>query len=253
MSGSAWGAGMADARYARQLLLPEIGEAGQAALADSRVGLIGCGGLGTLAAGYLAGAGVGRLHLADGDRVELSNLHRQLLYTEADIGQPKATALAAALQARNPMVAVHTHPALEGDAAPEWWRECDLILDCSDNFPTRYRINSLCARTRRPLLSAAAIGLGGQLLSLRPGHKAHACYHCVFPDSHGFPEGERCSEAGVLGPSVGLMASLQATQAITILLGRGQFDRIWRWEAADLSLRCSTLAADPACRVCAAS
>ena len=137
-------------RYARQLLLPGLGEAGQAALADARVLIAGCGGLGTLAAAYLAGAGVGRLLLADDDRVELSNLHRQLLYTEADLGQPKAVALAAALHARNAEVDVAAHAArLDSAALPALLADCDLVLDCCDNFPTRYALNAACVAARR--------------------------------------------------------------------------------------------------------
>ena len=257
MSASAWGGGhergaeaMSLDRYARQLLLPGLGEAGQAALADARVLIAGCGGLGTLAAAYLAGAGVGRLLLADDDRVELSNLHRQLLYTEADLGQPKAVALAAALGARNAEVDVAAHAArLDSAALPALLADCDLVLDCCDNFPTRYALNAACVAARRNLLSAAAIRREGLLLALQPGQPGQACYHCVFPDCED-SAGERCAEAGVLGPSVGVVASLQATQALEMLTGRGGGNRLWRWQAGPGTLTPAGLAADPDCTVC---
>lgn len=241
-------------RYARQLVLPQFGEAGQAALADASVTLIGCGGLGTVAAAYLAGAGVGRLVLVDHDRVELSNLHRQILFRESDIGQPKAAALAAALQERNPEsdYAAVTTPA-DADSLPNLIGASDLVLDCSDNFPTRYAINAACVQRRIPLLSAAAIRLDGLVLALLPGRREQACYHCVFPQSPQHPSGESCQDAGVLGPSVGVVASQQASQALAILTGRGQFNRLWRWDGQTGELRVLGLRPDARCPVCAAA
>ncbi len=238
-------------RYARQLVLPQLGEAGQSALADASVTLIGCGGLGTVAAAYLAGTGCGRLRLVDADRVDISNLHRQILYREADLGQPKARALADALSRLNSdgeYRAEVTQATAEN--LPQLIADADLVLDCCDNFPTRYLINAACAKRRVGLVSAAAIRLEGLLLTLLPGRVDHACYQCVFPDHIHAPAAETCQDAGVLGPSVGVMASLQATQAITILTGRGDFNRLWRWDARQGEVRRLSLTPDPACPVC---
>lgn len=242
---------MSQERYARQLNLQEIGEAGQAALADSTVTVIGCGGLGNLAATYLAAAGVGRLRLVDGDSIETSNLHRQILYREADIGHPKAEALAEAIHRRNGDVeAIADVNYATARKLPRMLEGADLVLDCCDNFPTRYLVNSACVDARVALVSAAAIRLEGLLLSLHPGTENNACYHCVFPHSPEAGSGETCQEAGVLGPSVGVMASLQATQAITILTGRGQFNRMWRWDAIGGEVRRLSLTPDTSCPVC---
>lgn len=244
---------MSQERYARQLNLAEIGEAGQSALADSSVTIIGCGGLGNLAATYLAGAGVGRLRLVDGDKIEVSNLHRQILYREDDIGRPKAEALADAIRSRNSDV--ETIPEVSYATArklPKMLEGADLVLDCCDNFPTRYLVNAACIESQTALVSAAAIRLEGLLLNLRPGTENNACYQCVFPHDPDAGGGETCQEAGVLGPSVGVMASLQATQAITILTGRGQFNRMWRWDAHSGEVRRLSLTPDTNCPACSA-
>lgn len=243
---------MSRERYARQLLLPGLGEAGQSALADASVTIIGCGGLGTLAAAYIAGAGVGHLRLVDGDRVELSNLHRQLMFREEDIGRNKAEALATALLERNSDIHCEPEPArASAEALPALIEDADLVLDCCDNFPTRYAINAGCVAQRKSLLTAAAIRREGLVLSLLPGREGHACYHCVFPQDADTSVGERCQDAGVLGPSVGVVASWQAAQAITILTGRGAYDRLWRWDARTGEMRNLRVPPDSQCSVCA--
>ncbi len=242
---------MTQERYARQLILPQLGEAAQSALADASVTIIGCGGLGTVAAAYLAGAGCGRLRLVDADRVDISNLHRQIMFGEADLGQPKAQALAAALGRLNSngeYVAEITKATAEN--LPQLIAEADLVLDCCDNFPTRYLINAACAKRRVGLVTGDAIRLEGLLLALLPGRSEHACYQCVFPDNAEAPAAETCQDAGVLGPSVGVVASLQAAQAITILTGRGEFNRLWRWHARQGEVRRLSLTPDPSCPVC---
>lgn len=238
-------------RYARQLVLPQLGEAAQSALADASVTIIGCGGLGTVAAAYLAGAGCGRLRLVDADRVDISNLHRQIMFTEADLGQPKAEALAAALTRRNSEGEYCAESVRATDEnLPQLVADADLVLDCSDNFPTRYQVNAACARRRVGLVTAAAIRLEGLVLTLMPGRTDQACYQCVFPDDPHAADAESCQDAGVLGPSVGVVASLQSTQAITILTGRGEFNRLWRWDARQGEIRRLSLTPDPACPVC---
>lgn len=205
-----------NARYARQMQLPEVGEAGQAALAASHALIIGIGGLGCPAAQYLAGAGVGQITLIDRDTVEASNLHRQGLYAEADIGLNKVDAAAARLHASNGDIRIDALHSRLTDAVLE--RQCDaadVVLDCTDNFPSRFAINAACVAARKPLISGAAIGLGGQVGVFRNDQADAACYRCLF-DEQG-DETERCEDAGVLGPVVGLVGTLQALEALRLL------------------------------------
>lgn len=237
-------------RYGRQLVLPELGEAGQTALSDASVTLVGCGGLGTVAAAYLAGAGVGRINLVDHDHVSLDNLHRQVLYTEADVAMPKAEQLAQRLGQLNSEIEVVAYPQRAEEALLEKLLPgSDLMLDCSDNYPTRYLINRLCVAYRASLVSAAAIRLDGLVLALEPGRTGRACYSCVFPEADQ-ARAERCSDSGVLGPSVGVMASWQAALALQILTGRGQADILWRWSAASGRLTSAQVSKDPECVSC---
>lgn len=237
-------------RYGRQLVLPELGEAGQTALSDASVTLVGCGGLGNLAAAYLAGAGVGRLNLVDHDHVSLDNLHRQVLYTEADLALPKAEQLAQRLGQLNSEVDLVAYPQAADDTLlAQLLPESDLVLDCSDNYSTRYLINRQCVSHRASLVSAAAIRLDGLVLALEPGRQRRACYACVFPEDEQ-ARAERCSDSGVLGPSVGVIASWQAALALQILTGRGQADILWRWSAASGRMTSAQVSKDPECVIC---
>ncbi|MBW9248977.1 MAG: molybdopterin-synthase adenylyltransferase MoeB, partial [Acidithiobacillus ferriphilus] len=187
-------------RYARQILLPEIDIAGQQALAASRVLIIGMGGLGCPAAQYLAAAGVGNLTVCDGDQVELSNLQRQILYSEADLGRPKARAARDRLRAMNQQIRVS---AWTESAQPESLAAAldthDLVLDCTDNFSSRHAINRACRHAGKPLVSAAAIRWEGQLAVFDFRVPESACYACLYPD--GVEDtGDTCSRSGVLGP-----------------------------------------------------
>lgn len=238
-------------RYARQTILPEIGVHGQAMLRDSAALIVGCGGLGCAAAPYLAGAGVGRLVLVDDDVIEASNLQRQLLFRTADVGRPKAEVAAAALRALNPEVAVEAHVArVTRDEVERQAREVDVVLDCSDNFATRYAINAACVRTRRPLVSGAAIRFEGQLavFDLRRGGP---CYACLYPESANL-QGERCEDAGILGPVVGTIGTLQALEAIKLLLGLGSTGGTLRaWNALSGQWRTICMKTpDPGCTTC---
>ena len=240
------------ARYARQIVLPEVGVNGQQLLGDSTVLIVGLGGLGSAAGLYLAGAGVGRLLLVDRDRVDASNLQRQILYTQADLGRPKAEAAREHLSALNPDVAID---ALTLDASADTLAplvaQADVVLDCSDNFPLRFALNALCASRRKPLVSAAAIRFEAQLALFDPA-RGGPCYRCLYADS-GEPQ-ERCEDAGVLGPVVGVAGSLQALIALRVLLGIGEDrGRVHLWDAAQLSWRTLKLPADPACPVCGES
>ncbi|MFP1727833.1 HesA/MoeB/ThiF family protein [Lonsdalea quercina] len=204
-------------RYSRQLLLEDIGPEGQLRLADATVLLVGLGGLGAPCALYLAAAGVGRLLLADHDTLHLSNLQRQVLYRTEDIAQPKAMLARRQLKALNPDIAIEAlHMRLAGEALTKAVRRVDLVLDCSDNMATRHAVNAACVRAEKPLVSASAVGFGGQLLVLTPPY-LHGCYACLYPDAN--EPVRNCRTAGVLGPVVGVMGTLQALEAIKLLCG----------------------------------
>ncbi len=233
------------ARYARQVVLREVGVNGQQLLRDSSALIVGLGGLGSIAAQYLAGAGLGRLILADGDRVDVSNLQRQTLYRQADVGRGKTAAALAQLAALNPEVEYSA-------ATPETWSaavaEVDVVLDCTDNFPARNAINQACAAARRPLVSGAAIRFEGQLavFDLRGGGP---CYRCLYPDTGG--AAETCEEAGILGPVVGTIGALQALAVLKLLLGLdAQAGVLHTWDALQLRWRSHKIAPDPQCPVC---
>lgn len=244
------------ARYSRQLLLPEVDIAGQQALAAAQVLIVGMGGLGCPAALYLTAAGVGALTLADADVIDLSNLQRQVLYTEADIGTPKVSAAARRLAALNPEVRLHALQArLNGAALMASVAAATLVIDASDNFATRYAINRACVALGRPLVSAAGIRLEGQFAVFDTRQAASPCYACLYPELPGGDDdapAERCSAAGVLGPLVGILGSLQALEAIKLIVGRGQasLGRVCLFDAARLEWQSITLPRDPACAVC---
>jgi molybdopterin/thiamine biosynthesis adenylyltransferase len=239
-------------RYSRQVVLREVGVHGQQVLRDSSVLVIGLGGLGAVASLYLAGGGLGRLLLADRERVEASNLQRQILYRSVDLGRPKTEAARERLAALNPDVQLEVH---EGRLVPErlaaMVAAADVVLDCTDNFPTRFAINEACVRARKPLVSGAAIRFEGQLAVFDARRADGACYACLFPG--GGEAGETCEEAGILGPVVGTIGSLQALAAMKLLLGRGDdVNRLQVWNALDMSWRTVTVPRDPACAVCGA-
>lgn len=205
-------------RYNRHILLPNVDIDGQLALADSRVLIIGLGGLGCPAAQYLAGAGVGQLILCDGDSVELSNLQRQLLYTEAQLGWPKPQAAAASLRALNSDIDI-VEIAMPADVSllSQWLPSVSVVLDCSDNIACRYMVNSACRAAGVPLVSAAAIGWSGQCISFDFKASSRPCYRCVYPDID--DQDLSCNDSGIMAPVVGLMGLSQALAAIKILLG----------------------------------
>jgi molybdopterin/thiamine biosynthesis adenylyltransferase len=203
-------------RYSRQLLLPEWTELGQVALRDASVLVIGAGALGSPVAQYLAGAGVGRLGIADDDDVELSNLHRQPLHFTPDVGQPKAESAAAKLRFLNPEIVVESY-RVEVDAsnAVGLIEGQDLVVDCSDSFETRYAINKACCEAGIDLVEGGAVGWSGLVMTIVPGRTA--CYRCAFPVT---PEdAQSCAEAGITGPVAGVIGSLQALEALKFLTG----------------------------------
>ena len=238
------------ARYSRQVVLREVGVNGQQLLRDSSILIVGVGGLGAAASLYLAGAGIGRLLLCDRDRVEASNLQRQIVYRQADIGQAKVESAAAALRALNPDCELQVlHGPLDREGLAAAVSGADIVLDCSDNFPTRHAVNAACVRARRPLVSGAAIRFEGQL-ALFDSARGGACYACLFPPAG--DEQETCEEAGVLGPTVGVIGSMQALLALEYLLGiGGHAGRLHVWDAIAFQWRNFTIPRDPDCPVCA--
>ncbi|MCT7202754.1 HesA/MoeB/ThiF family protein [Salmonella enterica] len=204
-------------RYSRQILLGDIAIEGQQKLLNSHVLIVGLGGLGSPAALYLAGAGIGTLTLADDDDVHLSNLQRQILFTTDDIAHPKAQAAKLRLAQLNPgSELIVLQQRLTGDVLKNAVAHADVVLDCTDNMATRQEINAACVALNTPLISASAVGFGGQLMVLTPPRE-QGCYRCLWPDD---VEPERnCRTAGIVGPVVGVMGTLQALEAIKLLSG----------------------------------
>ncbi|QVL50699.1 MAG: molybdopterin-synthase adenylyltransferase MoeB [Thiocapsa sp.] len=237
-------------RYSRQILLPDFGIEGQERLRASSVLVVGLGGLGSPVAMYLAAAGVGRLVLADFDAVDLSNLQRQIIHTTAQIGRPKAESARVALAALNPDVELVTvKRSLVEETLPSVLAEVDLVLDCCDNFATRFAVNAACVAAGVPLVSGAAIRLEGQVTAFS-GQPGGPCYQCLYPRDGSIDE--TCSTNGVLAPVVGIIGSIQATEAIKILTGLGEplFGRLLLLDAALMQWRSLRLPSDPSCPVC---
>ncbi|MBF0453714.1 MAG: molybdopterin-synthase adenylyltransferase MoeB [Magnetococcales bacterium] len=209
-------------RYSRQIILKDIGGAGQAKLLDATVFILGAGGLGSPAALYLAAAGVGHLVIADSDRVELSNLQRQILHTTCRVGALKVSSAKQAIQAINPEVQVTTFSQRVTETNVEsMLASADLVLDGSDNFATRYLLNDACFRLKKKLISAAVLGFEGQIASFHHGVDGKApCYRCLYPTPP--QSAPTCSSAGILGSVVGAVGTLQAAEAVKSLLGIGR-------------------------------
>lgn len=238
-------------RYSRQILLRQVDVAGQQALLEARVLIVGVGGLGAPAALYLAAAGVGSLTLADPDQVDLTNLQRQIIHQTADIGRDKVDSAAESIAALNPDVRLVRLPhALDETSLDAVIETVDLVLDCSDNFATRQAVNRACFRSGKPLVSGAAIRLEGQLSVFDPRQSGSPCYQCLY--GTGDETTLSCSEAGVLGPLVGLVGSMQALEAIKLIAGFGEplIGRLLLIDALDSRFREMRLRRDPQCSVC---
>src|SRR6185437_6533098 len=204
--------------YSRQTALKEVGAMGQEKLRRASVLVVGCGGLGVPAMTYLAAAGVGRIGLVDGDRLEASNLHRQTLYSLADVGLPKVELAAERLRALNPEVDVRTHALrLDAATAPAIIAPYSLVIDCTDNFSTKFMLNDTCVRLRKPVIFSSVYQYEGQLQVVRP-ERGGACLRCVWPEATRDGLVGNCAEAGVLGPVPGTFGSLQALEALKLLL-----------------------------------
>ena len=241
-------------RYARHLVLPEIGEEGQARLRSARVLVIGAGGLGAPLLMYLAAAGVGTLGLIDDDLVDLSNLQRQVIHGTEDIGRSKVDSAAAALLRINPEVRVEAHPLrLTADNALSLIAGYDLVADGSDNFATRYLVNDAAVLAGRTLVSAAIMRFDGQLSTFKPhAGEALPCYRCLFGDQPPRDPKMSCADVGVLGALPGTLGALQATEVIKELLGigRSMAGRLLLYDALEAGFREVRAKRDPACRVC---
>lgn len=244
---------MADLRrYSRQMILPQVDTHGQQLLLDSHALVIGVGGLGSAAASYLAAAGVGQLTLVDRDQVELSNLQRQIAHRHQDIGRPKAESARDTLLAINPDIRINAiHSRLDEALLSRSVAAADVVLDCSDNFPTRFALNRACITHRKPLVSGAAIRLEGQVAVFRADRAGSPCYQCLFRDEQG-EASESCEQAGVLGPLVGVIGSLQALESLKLLLGLGETldGRLLLFDALRSSFRELKLKPDPHCPSC---
>lgn len=240
-------------RYSRHILLPEIGIDGQERLLTSRALVVGAGGLGSPIALYLAASGVGRLALCDDDKVDLTNLQRQIVHDTATIGMSKVESAQRRLHAINPQVRIETVEARIGEAElNELVADADVVIDATDNFATRHAINRACVRHRRPLVSGAAVRFDGQVSVFDLRAADSPCYHCLFPEE-GDLEEMRCAVMGVFAPLVGIIGSVQAAEALKLLMGIGQplVGRLLLLDALSMQWRSVRLQKDPACRVCA--
>lgn len=206
-------------RYSRHILLDEIGIEGQERLNAAHALVIGAGGLGSPAAMYLACAGVGRISVVDPDTVDLTNLQRQIAHTTARVGEPKVSSLATTLQGLNPLVQVTPHHAkADAGTLPGWVAQADVVLDCCDNFSTRQAVNAACVAQRKPLVSGAAIRFDGQISVFDPRADDAPCYACAFPPGDA-PTETQCATMGVFAPLVGIIGTMQAAEALKLLLG----------------------------------
>lgn len=239
-----------EARYSRQMKLASIGEQGQEKILQSTALIIGMGGLGSPAALYLAAAGVGKLKICDFDVVEQSNLQRQIIHREASIGELKVISARKTLKALNADCEIETIQHEMGKKElKQHIKESDVVLDCSDNFPTRFAINRICVKTGTPLVSAAAIRLEGQILNYIPGADG-PCYQCLY--SNEYADAQTCEVEGVLGPVVGIMGTLQALDALLILTGNTQelVGKLLLFDGLNMQWQQVQIPKNPACPIC---
>lgn len=238
-------------RYSRQILLPQIDVAGQQQLLQSRVLIIGVGGLGSPVALYLAAAGIGHLTLVDDDQVDLTNLQRQIIYETRHLHCDKTIAAQEKLHALNPDIRIVTYDKkLVGETLRTQVKIADLVIDCSDNFETRFALNAACVVAKKPLISGAALGFEGQISVFLLNQNTSPCYHCLYEESK--ETEESCQQTGVIAPLVGIIGSMQAIEAIKILLDIGQSlcGKLLLLNAQTLQWRTLKLSQDPDCPVC---
>ncbi len=239
-------------RYSRHILLPQIGIEGQQKLLGSHALVIGAGGLGSPIALYLAASGVGTITICDGDTVDLTNLQRQIVHHTDSIGAAKVESARATLALINPEVRVNAvNERLSPARLDELVPNADVVLDASDNFPTRHALNRACVKFRKPLVSGAGVRFDGQVTVFDLRDAESACYHCLFPET-GDIEETRCAVMGVFAPLVGIIGSVQAAEALKLLTGAGETlsGRLLLLDALAMEWRSIRLSRDPACGVC---
>jgi adenylyltransferase/sulfurtransferase len=237
-------------RYSRQILLPQVGINAQERLLKSNVLIIGLGGLGSPVAMYLAAAGVGHLLLCDFDVVELSNLQRQIIHNTDDIGQSKVESARDSLFALNPLVKITLLQQLDNDALAEQISQVDVVLDCTDNLPTRFAINQACVDTQTPLVSGAAIRMEGQISVFRQDQSDSPCYRCLYSNEDALEE--TCTQTGILAPIVGIIGSLQALEAMKLIMNVGKTltGQLLLFDALNMEINTIKLLKNPNCPVC---
>lgn len=239
-------------RYSRHILLPQIEYEGQQALIQSHALIVGAGGLGSPVALYLAASGVGKLTICDFDDVDLTNLQRQIIHTTQSVGINKAISAQQTIYEINPDIEVITVQQKSSEAEmSELVTQADVVIDCSDNFATRYMLNHLCFIFKKPLVSGAAVKFEGQITVFDFRNDNTPCYHCLFPDV-GADQEMRCAENGVFAPLVGMIGTMQAAEALKCLMGIGENlqGRLLLLDALTAEWRTIKLARDPACTVC---
>jgi molybdopterin-synthase adenylyltransferase len=239
-------------RYSRHILLPQVGYEGQEKLVNSHALIVGAGGLGSPVALYLAAGGVGMLTVCDFDTVDLTNLQRQIAHTTPSVGTNKAISVQQTLFEINPTVVVNT---ITTKSTEEEFTKlvslADVVIDCSDNFATRYMLNKLCVQLSKPLVSGAAIGFEGQVTVFDMRSDDSPCYHCLYPDA-GEDAEMRCSDNGVFAPLVGMIGTTQAAEAMKLLMGIGESlqGRLLLLDVQSMEWRSIKLPKDPHCQVC---
>jgi len=240
-------------RYARHIRLPQIGEKGQQAIIDASALIVGVGGLGSPAAMYLAAAGIGKIVLSDYDIVEASNLQRQIIHRDTAVGENKVDSGRQTLAALNPDCEVEVIGyQLEGEELKQIIDSVDVVLDCSDNYPTRFEVNRYCVETATLLVTGAAIRLEGQIMNYQPAANS-ACYQCLY--AHAYGNEESCELEGVLGPVVGVIGAMQAVQTLLLLAGQGEelLNRLLLFDALSMEWQGVKLPKNPHCAACGSS
>ena len=239
-------------RYSRHILLPQIGIKGQETLLQSHVLIVGAGGLGSPVAMYLAASGIGRLTICDNDQVDLTNLQRQIIHRTEAIGTSKSLSAKRTLAEINPEVnVVALSERIDESRLRQLASDADVVVDATDNFPTRYAINRACAIQRKPLVTGAAVRFDGQVAVFDLRHESSSCYQCLFP-----PEGDdqdvRCAVMGVFAPLVGIIGCIQAAEALKVLLGMGKSltGRLLLLDGLSMEQRIVKMSKDPACLAC---
>ncbi len=238
-------------RYSRHIILPKVGGKGQRKLLDSKVLVVGAGGLGSPAAYYLTAAGIGTLGIVDDDTVSLSNLNRQILHRTQDVGTSKTKSAAQTLQELNPDVHIIQHNLrIRAENILELITDYDVVVDGTDNFPSRFLINDACVMAKKPLIHAGVFRFEGQAMTIIPD--AGPCYRCVFPEPP--PPGlvPSCQEAGILGCIAGVLGTIQATETVKVLLGIGEplIGRLFIFDALELCARTVTIPRNKDCAIC---